>query len=181
MDNKYFELEIISTALLKKLDIQSLSFAEFIYQKNLARSKGDPHKEFLVYLYMASQFLKKNAKLAADQWLKNASALVSFLPLNPSVNQDIVLLNKLKQMIGPDEVVSAEKEGKSLLDKMMEGLIKKPMTRIELIEYLFDRVDMATAENRLKNILHRARKQFPNQIVKVGGLYSVPLRKSKSE
>lgn len=174
MDNKEV-FAIINSRIAQSLGNYPVSFAELIHQKNQASKSADLHKEFLVAVFLASQFLQKSAQSAAEDWIKKAKSLVPLVSTDPTVMQDISILEKLEKMISETHLIKDMGDDKSLLDKLVEGLLRKPMTRVELIEFLFDSVDFEAAENRLKNLMHRARKQFPNQIVKANGVYSIPV------
>ncbi|MGZ3775670.1 MAG: hypothetical protein ACXVCY_17980 [Pseudobdellovibrionaceae bacterium] len=172
MDKLFIQIE---ERLCQLFGNRKMPFSEFVFLEQQYHAKKDFQKKFIITIYLASLFARKDALTAAKEWLIKAKKLAPEVSQDPSCESDIALFLELEKKI-LDETASFNKptdNDKSLLAQLMAGLTRKPMTRIELIELLFDKVDFENAENRLKNLLHRARKQFPNQIIKTGGVYSL--------
>lgn len=168
---------VVNSRISEMFGSDNPSFAELIHAKNQANKNGDIDKQLLITIFIILQFYKKNALTAAQDWLTKADEIVSNLAHASPPENILSLFRQIKTTVNSNSCRKVPNS--SLVETLMEGLSQKPMTTIDLLEFLFDGIEIESAENRLKNLLHRARKQFPNEIVKTNGFYSVPKRQNK--
>ncbi|OFZ55994.1 MAG: hypothetical protein A2428_08570 [Bdellovibrionales bacterium RIFOXYC1_FULL_54_43] len=152
-----------------KYNLKNLFVAEIHALKMNLKVSSSRNEIGMADVLLAVAYLKAGAFLVASRYLDEAQSHGAFF-----LNQELLnVVSELRSVIlGRGAVEEARPRLSGKLEKIVLAALETQRSRVELVELVFgNQLPFETAENRLKNLLHRIRKKLPGLIAQQHGYY----------